>query len=346
MRRNGFLAGAGADAPRADPPASGTTLDYQGYGFETGGFPPSAPGDTLRIPIIVTGLTSALGIDFASEEVTGWIAGLVSGGPHDGGDAMQFFTFSTGRMEIYRGIRAYHDFGTWPPSATVPWTFRTATCVWRAISPTSCSTSTPTRTPAPIEGNVVFDTGSCLETLHAIRAEGFTFGGVLTRQSIGRQHRRPTATTCRSTATSRRRRSWRPTRIASSRVSELAEARSRLSTPRAAQFRTEGRQVQAREQFLAVRGRQPARSGGRRDPHSRSATTRRCSRRARLAPSSTTGNTSGRRRSGRFENERGVADHHQVRDLHGSDGEWEFEVEGRGIPRATLIGAENLLSSR
>jgi len=30
------------------------------------------------------------------------------------------------------------------------------------------------------QGNVVFDTGACLDALHATRAEGFTFGGILT----------------------------------------------------------------------------------------------------------------------------------------------------------------------
>ena len=166
-------------------PAVATTLDYQGYGFETGGFPPSSPGDVLSIPVVVNVASNALGVDFEAEELTGWISGLVSGGVQDGGDAVQFFTFAAGRIEFYRDASRDHDFGINPTSATVPSSFVNGTlCLAGTISDFVLFLDTESNTGA-YEGHVVFDEGECLGLLDAVSAEGFTFGGVLTRAAIG-----------------------------------------------------------------------------------------------------------------------------------------------------------------
>jgi hypothetical protein len=166
-------------------PAVATTLDYQGYAFESGGFPPSTPGDTLWLPVVVTTASESLQIDFGVEELTGWIAGLVSNGPQDGGDAVQFFTFAPGRIEFYRDSSRDHDFGTDPPNATVPSTFTNGTlCLGGTITDFTLFFDTDTNTGA-YEGQVVFDTGECLDAFNAIRAEGYTFGGVFTRAALG-----------------------------------------------------------------------------------------------------------------------------------------------------------------
>jgi len=160
--------------------ALATTLDYVGYAFETGGFPPSAPGDELRIPVTVDRAAEELGIQFASEELTGWISGLVSNGPQPGDDGVTVITYSAGRIEFFRDPSRDHDYGVDPPNATVPSTFTNGElCLGGEISDFVVFFDASTNSGA-YQGNVVFDTGSCLETLHAIRAEGFTFGGILT----------------------------------------------------------------------------------------------------------------------------------------------------------------------
>jgi hypothetical protein len=185
MRTPGFIIGTLLALVLVTAPARATTLDYQGYAFETGDFPPSVAGDTLRIPIVVTALAQDLGIDLGTEEVTGWIDGLVSSGPQDGGDAVMFFTFSTGRIEFYRDALSDHAFEPLPPNAAVPSTFTNGTlCLAGTISDFILYLDTDTNSGA-YEGNVVFDAGDCLATLQAQRAEGYTFGGVMTRAVLG-----------------------------------------------------------------------------------------------------------------------------------------------------------------
>lgn len=185
MRRTGFTFGTALALVLFVAPAFGTTLDYQGYAYETGDFPPSVPGDTLRIPLVVTALAQDLGIDLGTEELTGWIDGLLSGGPQDGGDAVTFFTFSTGRIEFYRDALRDHSFDPLPPNAAVPSTFTNGTlCLAGTISDFVLYLDTDTNSGA-YEGNVVFDTGDCLATLEAQRAEGYTFGGIVTRAVLG-----------------------------------------------------------------------------------------------------------------------------------------------------------------
>jgi hypothetical protein len=136
---------------RSLPPASSTTLDYQGYGFETGGFPPSATGDELRNSNHRHHRTPALGVDFATEELTGWISGLVSNGPQDAGDGTVFYTFSTGRMEIYRDTGRDHDlrYGAAQCDGAVDVHERRA--VFAGTSRISSSISIPRPPPAPMK---------------------------------------------------------------------------------------------------------------------------------------------------------------------------------------------------
>ncbi len=165
--------------------AHGTSLDYQGYAFETGGFPPSAVGDTLRIPVVVTEATADLGFDFASEEVTGWVTGLVSSGSTDLGGGVLRIDYSSGRIEFHRDPARDHDFGVSPPNATVPASFTNGElCLSGSLTDFVLFLDSATSTGA-YQGNVTFDAGACLALLHASRAEGFTFGGLVTRTGPG-----------------------------------------------------------------------------------------------------------------------------------------------------------------
>ena len=183
MRRSTTIALALVLAPLAS--ASGTTLDYQGYGFTTGKSGNYAAGSVLSIPVIVNAAGPSLGLDTATEEMTGWITGLVSAGPTDGGDGVQIISFSAGRIEFYRDPLRDHDFGTLPPNATVPSTFTNGDlCLAGALTDFALFLEPETQSGA-YEGNLTFDSGSCLEQLNALSAEGFTFGGVLSPAVVG-----------------------------------------------------------------------------------------------------------------------------------------------------------------
>lgn len=183
MRRITAVALALALAPFAV--ASGTTLDYQGYAFTSGKAGAYDPGSVLSIPVIVETASPGLGLDPAAEEMTGWITGLVSNGVTDGGDGVQLVTFSTGRIEFYRDPQRDHDFGTLPPNAAVPSTFTNGNlCLAGDLTDFALFLDPETQSGA-YQANVVFDSGSCLESLSALRAEGFTFGGVMSRVVLG-----------------------------------------------------------------------------------------------------------------------------------------------------------------
>lgn len=183
MRRITALAFTLVLAPLA--PAYATTLDYQGYAFKSGEPLPFVAGDFLRIPIVVDQAAADLGVDFGSEEMTGYISGLVANAPQDGGNGVVLVTFSDGRIDFYRDPSRDHDFGVGPPNSTVPSTFTNGTlCLGGTLSSFALFLDSES-TSGAYEGSVTFDTGSCLATLHAARAEGFTFGGVLTRAAVG-----------------------------------------------------------------------------------------------------------------------------------------------------------------
>jgi hypothetical protein len=166
-------------------PATAAVLDYQGLAFETGGFPPSDTGDELRMPLVVTAIDSVLGFDPAAEEITGWVSGLVSTGTQDVGDGVLLTSYGPGRIEFYRDPSRDRDFGTSPPNATVPGTFQNGSlCLAGDLTSFVLYFDTETRTGA-YQGQVVFDTGSCLADLSAERLEGFTFGGALAPQVVG-----------------------------------------------------------------------------------------------------------------------------------------------------------------
>ena len=156
-------------------------LDFQGYAWEQGGFPPSAPGDTLAIPCVVTDLSDILQIDVQAEEVTGWIGGLVSTGSIHLGNGITSTRYNGGDVRFFRDVSTGHVFAPNPPNALVPGSFVDGDlCLGGTLQSFDLFFDTNTGSGA-FEARVLFDTGACLDALDALRAEGFTFGGVLSR---------------------------------------------------------------------------------------------------------------------------------------------------------------------
>jgi hypothetical protein len=99
------------------------TIDYYGYAWEDGGFPPSDPGDELWFTGVAVTVAPIFGVDLSSEELTFYMHGLISTGevPIGGGNVM--ISYTGGMLEIYRDAAMNADWGVSPPNATSPPTF-------------------------------------------------------------------------------------------------------------------------------------------------------------------------------------------------------------------------------
>ena len=100
-----------------------SAIDYFGYAWETGGFPPSDPGDMMIFTGVGDGADPIFGVDFGIEELTFYMYDLASTGAIDiGGGALQI-NYTGGFLEIYRDGAMNADWGIVPPNPTSPSTF-------------------------------------------------------------------------------------------------------------------------------------------------------------------------------------------------------------------------------
>jgi len=165
--------------------AQNAIIDYQGYAWETGGIPPSDPGDVLSIVGVVDAIDSRFGVNLATEEVTLYVTSLTSTGQVDLGGGVLSISYSGGSIDLYRDPAMDHDYGVNPPNATAPSTFVNGSLfLGGTFSNFFLFYDTATGSGA-YEGNVTFTSGSGLTTLNQIQANGYTFGGVLSDNTSG-----------------------------------------------------------------------------------------------------------------------------------------------------------------
>lgn len=118
---------AGAAVPATAQIAS---IDYLGYGFETGGFLPSQAGDELVLTCVADNVDPLFGVDLGSTELTFHVYGLVSAGEVDmGGYTM--INYSGGTLDIYDDPAENAAWGVSPPNPTSPATFSDGTLFFR-----------------------------------------------------------------------------------------------------------------------------------------------------------------------------------------------------------------------
>lgn len=98
-------------------------IDYYGYAWETGGFPPSDAGDVMVFTGVGDYADPIFGVNLANEELTFYIYDLVSSGEMDIGGGTMMISFSGGFLEIYRDAAMNADWGIAPPNPTSPSTF-------------------------------------------------------------------------------------------------------------------------------------------------------------------------------------------------------------------------------
>ena len=100
-----------------------SAIDYLGYAWETGGFPPSDPGDVLVFTGAGNAADPVFGVDLEAEELTFYMYDLVSTGSVDIGGGTLMINYTGGYLEIYRDAAMNADWGIAPPNATSPSTF-------------------------------------------------------------------------------------------------------------------------------------------------------------------------------------------------------------------------------
>lgn len=113
------------------------SLDYVGYGWEDGGFPPSDAGDVLNFVGVVTSGDLIFGLEPGVHETTIHLYDLVSTGGIDIGGGNTMFNYVGGMLDIYTDPTFNAAWGTLPPNATAPSTFNDGTLFFRGAF-TSC----------------------------------------------------------------------------------------------------------------------------------------------------------------------------------------------------------------
>ena len=90
-------------------------IDYIGYAWETGGFPPSAAGDELSVLAVATGADPVFQIDFDVDELTFHMYGLISGGETVLPNGTVVISYQGGYLDLYRDPQRNADWDATPP---------------------------------------------------------------------------------------------------------------------------------------------------------------------------------------------------------------------------------------
>jgi hypothetical protein len=185
MKRTQWLAAAACALVASHAAAQNALIDYQGYAWETGGFPPSNAGDVLSIVGVVDAIDSRFGVNFALEEVTLYASGLASSGQIDVGGGLLSIAYTGGSIELYRDPLKDHDYGVNPPNPTAPPTFVNGVLFLGGTLSNFFMFYDPGTGSGAFEADATFTAGSGLATLNQLQANGYTFGGTLDTNGSG-----------------------------------------------------------------------------------------------------------------------------------------------------------------
>jgi len=185
MKKTSLLVVAAALLSAGVAQAQNALIDYQGYAWETGGFPPSNAGDELKFVGVVDALDARFGVNLGTDEVTIYVHSLLSTGQVDIGGGVLMIAYSGGDIELYQDGTPDHDYGTGPPNPTAPPTFVDGAPFLIGTLSDFFLFFDPSTGSGAYEGNCDFTSGSGLATLMQLNASGYTFGGVLDNGASG-----------------------------------------------------------------------------------------------------------------------------------------------------------------
>jgi hypothetical protein len=185
MKLRFAIVAASALAIAASASAQNALIDFQGYAYETGGFPVSNALDQLSIVGVVDDLDARFGVNLLADEVTLYVTSLISNGQVDIGGGILNIAYTGGSIELHRDPSKDHDYGTNPPNATAPSTFVNGPLFLGGTLNSFFMYYDPSTGSGAYEGNATFNSGSGLTTLNQLNANGYTFGGTLSNATAG-----------------------------------------------------------------------------------------------------------------------------------------------------------------
>lgn len=159
-------------------------IDYLGYTWETGGFPPTNMGEELNIVGIADGIDAIFGVDLGTTEITFHASGLISQGALVQNGAWTI-PYTGGTIEFYDDPNGGHDYGTNPPNGTSPSSFEDGTLFLHGTFTSFFLYFDPVSGAGAFEGQVEFTSGSGLPALTQLPAHAYTFGGALSATAVG-----------------------------------------------------------------------------------------------------------------------------------------------------------------
>lgn len=165
------LAPAGANAM--------SLIDFVGYSYESGAFPPSNPGDQLNLVARVDGLTPPLTWDPMAYQYTIHLSNLVSQGTQQPDPSNIVVTYAGGAFGLYEDSSFNADPGVNPPNASSPGSYIDGTFyLGGQLTAFTIFYNTQFNSGA-FEADVTFVNGAHFGELGP-QTTGYTFGGVFT----------------------------------------------------------------------------------------------------------------------------------------------------------------------
>lgn len=98
-------------------------IDYFGYAWETGGFPPSDPGDELIFTCVADYVADFFGVSLDDFELTFHLYGMINCGSTTLPSGTEVISYCDGYLDVYMDAAKDADWGVNPPNPTSPSTF-------------------------------------------------------------------------------------------------------------------------------------------------------------------------------------------------------------------------------
>lgn len=163
----GFVPGANA----------ASLIDFQGYSYENGGFPPSQVGDALNFVALVDGLTPPLSWNPAGNEYTLHLTNLSSLGTQQPDPNNIVINYSGGTLALHEDSSFNSDPGVNPPNGSAPSSYIDGPLyLGGQLTNFTIFFNTQFNSGA-FEADVTFVNGGHFTELGA-QTTGYTFGGV------------------------------------------------------------------------------------------------------------------------------------------------------------------------
>jgi len=160
--------------------ANGASLiDFVGYSYETGTFPPSSPGDQLNLVATVDGLTPPLVWDPTAYQYTMHLGNLISQGTQQPDPSNIVVNYLGGTFGLYEDSSFNAAPGINPPNASAPGSYTDGVLyLGGQLNAFTIFYNTQFNSGA-FEADVSFANGSHFSDLGP-QTTGYTFGGVFT----------------------------------------------------------------------------------------------------------------------------------------------------------------------